>query len=287
MKEILSAAENFLYENKGLELSCPILVCPFCQKELIACYNSLSCKRCELCYPIQHGIMDFLLEKECYWVSGAFSHESKNYEQRYQSLEKAKNYNLQKKKEATLSEGKIIEKLLEAQGKTKFLLDVPCGGGRLSYFLEKNTQYLIEADIAYGQLLYGQKNFQSAIPKIYLRTSALRLPLKDNSIDAAVCIRLSHHLHSEQERILLIRELLRVSSRFVILSFNDSYAFKNIYRGWKKRLEKNTMSMDEIARIANDFHADLLCAPNTGFMRTHRYALLIKRENSNIILKEE
>lgn len=238
MKETLSTTENFLYKNKALELSHSILVCPFCQKELIAYHNGLSCMRCELYYPVQNSIVDFLLEKEGYWVSGAFDDESKNYEQRYQSLEKAKHYNLQKKKEATLSEGKIIEKLLEQQGKTKFLLDVPCGGGRLSSFLEKNTQCLIETDIAYGQLFYGQKNFQSAIPKIYLRASALRLPLKDNSIDGAVCIRLSHHLHSEQERILLIRELLRVSSRFVILSFNDSYALKNIYRGWKKKTRK-------------------------------------------------
>ena len=273
-------SENIIQTNQAFEPIHELLACPFCKKNLLFNRNSFSCLPCGFYYPIINSIADFLVENEGYLISGSFDNESKNYEQRYQSFDKAAHYNLQKKKYDTLAEGKLIEKILEDQGKTESLLDIPCGGGRLSPFLEKNTKCIIETDIAYGQLLYGQQNSKLSIPQIWLRASALKLPLKDASVDGSVCIRLSHHLHSEQERIYLIKELLRVSRRFVILSFNDSYSLKNIYRGWKKRLEKNTMAMDEIARIANDFDSDLIYAPNATFLRTHHYALLSKRNIS-------
>jgi len=54
------------------------------------------------------------------------------------------------KRWSTDREFRLLDQLLSSQGRSKLLLDLPCGGGRLSPRIGAHTDLLIEADIAVG-----------------------------------------------------------------------------------------------------------------------------------------
>jgi PHD/YefM family antitoxin component YafN of YafNO toxin-antitoxin module len=114
-----------------------------------------------------------------------------------------------------------------------------------------------------------------------MTASAFQIPLRDSSVDGTVCVRLNHHLPTEAERQQLVRELLRVSKRFVIMSFFDYYSLKNtlrrLRRPFNRKPSKSTMKTRELRRLAQDCGATLVACPAIFSMGSgHRYALMVK-----------
>ena len=171
-----------------------ILVCPVCRGNLKINCHDISCLNCKRVYPIHETIPQFSIFN--------FSEPAKNedgdgltidYERRYVGFEKARNYNLkyeQKplKRLSTMREYQILKRLLGQQRHCKTMLEIPCGGGRISSRLTDATDLLIEADIGLGQVLYGMSQEKFKIPRIWMTASAFHIPLQDCSVDAAVCI---------------------------------------------------------------------------------------------------
>jgi hypothetical protein len=111
--------------------------------------------------------------------------------------------------------------------------------------------------------------------------SGFHTPLKDASVDGAVCVRLTHHLPNGSEREQLVRELLRVSRRFLIVSFFDYHSPKNTLRRLSRPLNrkppKSTMKVGELQRLARDCGARLVESPALFLIGSgHRYALIVK-----------
>jgi ubiquinone/menaquinone biosynthesis C-methylase UbiE len=184
---------------------------------------------------------------------------------------------------STQRERRILRSLLASQGHCKIILDLPCGGGRLSDQLATATDLLIEADIAIGQILYGRDTTSLNVPRLWMTASAFHIPFCDNAVDATVCIRLNHHLPSPVERERLVRELLRVSRRFVIMTFFDYHSFKNLFRRVRQpfnhKRAKNTMTVDQIGGLARANNAALVACPQLSTLGSgHRYALLVKSD---------
>ena len=257
-----------------------LLVCPSCRHKLSSKFDRLTCAVCKLSYPIRNDIVHFFSDSHA--ESGAGESKSQEYRKKYQEISSAINYNRkyqQRQKRRTRRETRIIRELLASMRPIDSILDLPCGGGRLSPLLAENSRVLIEADIAIGQLLYAQENSRLQIPRMWLRASALQIPLSDASVDAALCLRLCHHFHTPEERENLVRELLRVARRFVILSFVSSNSPKNIWRRCWRRSKSNTMSGFEIAAIAATAGAKLVAAPAIAPLRSHCYALLQKKRS--------
>jgi len=98
-----------------------------------------------------------------------------------------------------------------------------------------------------------------------MSASGFQIPLRDASVDGTVCVRLTHHLPTETERVRLVRELLRVSRRFVIMSFFDYYSPKNtlrrLSRPFNRKPPKSTMKVRELRRLAQDCGATLVESP--------------------------
>lgn len=211
---------------------------------------------------------------------------SEAYQQNYQKDQRAATYNAKyrdrwTKRISTWREFRLLDRMLRNQGRCKVLLDLPCGGGRLSPPMARYADLLIEADVALGQLRYGRVHGRVPTHQVWMTASGFHIPLRDASVDGTVCVRLNHHLPTEAEREGLVRELLRVSKRFLIMSFFDYYSLKNtlrrLRRPFNRKPPKSTMKVAELERLAQDCGATLVeCAAFFLIGSGHRYALMVK-----------
>ena len=211
---------------------------------------------------------------------------SEAYQQNYQKDQRAATYNAKyrdrwTKRISTWREFGLLDRLLRNQGRCNVLLDLPCGGGRLSPPMARYTDLLIEADVALGQLRYGREHGRVSTRQVWMIASGFHIPLRDASVDGTVCVRLTHHLPTEAEREQLVRELLRVSKRFLIMSFFDYYSPKNtlrrLSRPFNRKPPKSTMKVGELQRLAQDCGARLVESPALFLIGSgHRYALMVK-----------
>ncbi len=142
------------------------------------------------------------------------------------------------------------------------------------------TDLLIQTDIGLGQILYALTKDKFNTHQIWMTASAFRIPLQDSSVDATVCIRLSHHIVTAKQRESLLVELLRVSQRFVIMTYFDYHSIKNKLRRVRKKKSKLTMTKSQISELAAAHGAELVANPPLSLIGSgHRYALVVKNHN--------
>lgn len=264
-----------------------LLACPWCSAAVSVGSAELTCQACGRVYPIQQGIALLARigtpeETQTPAPTQNPAPSSQAYQQQYQDVAEAAKYNegykALSKRINTTREHSVLDRLLRTQGRTGTLLDIPAGGGRLSPVLEQHTDQLIEADIALGQLLYGAAD--PALKKVAVRmtASAFHIPLRSDAVDGTVCCRLSHHLPTATERERLVAELLRVSKRFVIMTFFDHDSHKNRRRLALGKPSKLTMTVSQVAELAKRSGAELVAHQALfPFFSGHRFAVLVKR----------
>lgn len=260
-----------------------ILVCPACRGGLLIEQQAITCLNCRRVYPISESIPQFALYKDDETVLREAAGISKNnYEQRYEDFEKARNYNLKYdrkllKRLSTMREYQILQRLLGRQKHCATMLEIPCGGGRISPQLADATDLLIQADVGLGQILFGMTKEKLKIPQIWMTASAFHIPLQESSVDAVVCIRLSHHLPTSSQREDLLSELLRVARRYVVMTFFDYHSIKNTLRRFRHSRPKLTMAVSQVASVAAAHGATLAACPRLSIIGSgHRYALMVK-----------
>ncbi|MDX1498806.1 MAG: class I SAM-dependent methyltransferase [Woeseiaceae bacterium] len=213
---------------------------------------------------------------------------SLDYQARYRQYEAARRYNeayrdKPTKRWSTVRELALLGRLFDSQPHCRTLLDIPCGGGRLSEAIASATTTLIEADTGLGQLLYAREQSPVRSSRLWMTASAFHIPFADESIDAVVCIRLCHHLPTQAEREHLLAELLRVARRYVVMTFFDYHSPKNLLRRlrapFNNKPPKLTMTRQRVAEVAAAHGAKLVTAPALAWQSSgHRYALLVKSE---------
>ena len=263
-----------------------ILECPACRGKLHINREQITCAACNQIYPIHDGIPQFAIIEDDAAVAeqvGALAENS--YQQRYEDFENARNYNLKYdrkflKRLSTRREHQILQRLLRRQPHSATMLEIPCGGGRISPQLESATDVLIQADAGLGQILYGMTRDALRIPQVWMTANAFHIPLRDSSVDAVVCIRLSHHLPANSQREALLAELLRVARGYVIMTFFDYHSVKNTLRRLKAKRPKLTMKLSRVSSIAAAHGATLVACPRLAmFGSGHRYALMVKTQS--------
>jgi ubiquinone/menaquinone biosynthesis C-methylase UbiE len=208
--------------------------------------------------------------------------ESLAYQRKYQTLDAARAYDAgyrERRSRTTLREMEILRTFLSRYDGPMTILDAPSGGGRLSATLAEYAQAIVEMDIAQGQLLHGRANRIDATRQTWVRGSALAIPLPDASVDAAVCIRLSHHLYCAEERERLLAELLRVATRFVVFHYVDGHSPRYLLRAWRgfvtgRRRRKNWMTYRELDSAARRHGGRIVASVPLRPLQPHRYALI-------------
>lgn len=250
--------------------------------------SRLTCTRSGHGFPVHDGIpLLAVLDTMPVAATGRSDPQpAEEYQRQYEDLEAAAEYNQAYenkllKRSSTRREYQLLGRLLSSQPRSRVLLELPCGGGRISPALAQHAELLVEADIGLGQVLYGRKTSQLRTPQAWMTASAHHIPFADASIDGIVCIRLCHHLPEAAQRERLVTELLRVASRFVIMTFFDYHSFKNLVRRarrpFNRKPPKSTMRVDELAALAARNGARLVECPALFRLSSgHRYALMVK-----------
>lgn len=120
---------------------------------------------------------------------------------------------------------RAVERGLTRLGSLGAILDVPCGAGRFSAWLSQATPRYVGADAAVPML--HQARGKCAAP--FVAADLARLPFRDASFDAALCIRLMHLVRESELRQAFLRELARVARRGVVLDYLQAESLKVWY----------------------------------------------------------
>jgi SAM-dependent methyltransferase len=264
------------------------LRCPKCSAPINLEASAATCASCHTPYDMREGVLMMLpAEPGDQTASAPLETKSREaYELRYQELQNAKRYNSAYKQKlskrwSTIREFQLLKRLLGSQPRCGVLLDLPCGGGRLTPALAPFADGIIEADVALGQVLHSKASPVEGTNQFWMTASALNIPLRDNSVDGVVSCRLNHHLPDPDDRDQLVRELLRVSKRYVIMTYFEYYSIKNairrIRRPFNKKLPKMTMTRRRIAELAAEQNARVVAAPWLAILSSgHRYVMVVK-----------
>jgi SAM-dependent methyltransferase len=161
------------------------------------------------------------------------------------------------------NEQKVLRALIRSAGIEKvpgLALDLPCGYGRLYPVARDISDRVVEGDWSFP-LLQAARGRESADASLgpafgYVRGTALGLPFRDRAFDLVLSVRLCHHIDEREERLLYLREILRVSARWVIFTYFDETSLKNrireFNRRWSGKRPKSTLHPDEVARVARE-----------------------------------
>ena len=111
----------------------------------------------------------------------------------------------------------LARRLLQTAEADGDILDVPVGYGRFFNLLSEFGQ-VYGADINHFCVEYYNQRVCSDPPAI--EADAADMPYEDNRFSGSFCFRLLQHVHSREERVAILKELARVSSKWVIASLN-------------------------------------------------------------------
>jgi ubiquinone/menaquinone biosynthesis C-methylase UbiE len=134
------------------------------------------------------------------------------------------------------AELKTLAKLVQHLPAKASLLDVPCGTGRIAQVLLEWGFRVTAADISQEMIHVAQSRMAAAGRKLpAMRGSADALPFTDESFDAVLSMRFLPHISSEPRRLML-KEMARVSRRWVFFSNSFSSGWYKSRRAVKRRL---------------------------------------------------
>jgi ubiquinone/menaquinone biosynthesis C-methylase UbiE len=98
------------------------------------------------------------------------------------------------------------------------VLDIPCGTGRITEVLLEAGLDVIGGDISFPMMEIAQNKLARYGDRVSFRHLDLEgINLPDDGCDLVSCIRLFNHL-GKNERTRILRELARVSRRYIILN---------------------------------------------------------------------
>jgi ubiquinone/menaquinone biosynthesis C-methylase UbiE len=159
---------------------------------------------------------------------------AKDYQQRrYRSVDQAL---------VNWREQRIIEALLTScQLRGGSLLDVPCGYGRFTPLFARLGIMAMGADVRRAMVCLARENQPGPEMSHWLQANIFALPFADNAFDCVLSIRLLHHYYSDAERIRIVRELARVSRRFVVLSVYHATPLHTLVRSWRRMRSRLSM----------------------------------------------
>jgi ubiquinone/menaquinone biosynthesis C-methylase UbiE len=120
----------------------------------------------------------------------------------------------------------IIRKILNNFTKNLRILDIPCGAGRLSSILKDYSDFIAGADISKPMLAYSQR---SGIYSKLDQCEIENIPYTNDHFDVLLCFRLLHHLPIES-RSKAFSEASRVTKKYFIFSFNDTYSISHLVK---------------------------------------------------------
>jgi len=120
-----------------------------------------------------------------------------------------------------------IAKGLAGVPENSWVLDLPCGAGRMYPLLKGLGFRVVEADASPYMIDYAQQKaqlFSHNTEDEFRIVDVFSTPFEKDRFDAAVCNRLLHHFPSSALRQQALRELARITAGPIVVSFFSSAA---------------------------------------------------------------
>lgn len=129
-------------------------------------------------------------------------------------------------------EKRILSRLLSGNpGDAAATLDVPCGYGRFVPLCRPGSDPLVVCDLSYHMVHRARENSEAgSFSALGVTGNAASLPFGPGVFRRVLCMRLFHHLHSSRQRTEVLRELARVASGPVVLSYYRMNGFHRLQR---------------------------------------------------------
>ncbi len=112
-------------------------------------------------------------------------------------------------------------------------LDLPCGTGRLFPWLRQRQLQFVGADISHEMMCMAWTKvgaeIEAVIPFALVQCDGEHLPFTDRCFDSVLCIRFMFHVPREV-RVQILREMARVSRRWLIADVRHCYNFRRCFR---------------------------------------------------------
>jgi ubiquinone/menaquinone biosynthesis C-methylase UbiE len=125
----------------------------------------------------------------------------------------------------------FAQSLLDMVGMESTVLDIPCGTGRFyPIFSKVNKLIMIDRDASMLESLKERHNPGDNAQ--VLEGDITSIQLDDNSVDLCMSMRMFHHIDSDEFVLKVIKELSRVSSKYVAFSFYN----KNCWRYFSRTI---------------------------------------------------
>ncbi len=184
------------------------------------------------------------------------------------------------------NEQRLLQRLLRSASITRLdglALDLPCGYGRLYYILSDLGASIVEGDWSFNLLqaarLFHADDRLSTKAAGYVRATAFSLPFRDRSFELVMSVRLCHHIREHQERIQYLREIMRVSRKWLLFTYFDTASIKNRTHEFRRRFNgkrsKWTLDSQEVKDITRSAGFEVVRAIWIAkFFSGHRYVLL-------------
>lgn len=180
-----------------------------------------------------------------------------------------------------IREHRIISKLLAGTGGELRVLNAACGAGRFAETILGRSREVVFSDFSLAMLEVSRARLAGSADKVaFVAADAIHLPFERSIFDLVVAVRLMHHLRQESERDACLGELLRVSRRWLIITFADACSLKGRSRRFRQRWMgrprgEAMMSRAELAALAaaHGFRPRRFI-PISRLFSTQTYALL-------------
>jgi len=154
------------------------------------------------------------------------------------SISKAEKYQHRKAKKH-MAEMALIHRALPLLSGVEHFLDAPCGVGRATILLARSGYQVTAIDLGEGALELAKQAVQNAgLQATIEKQDLVSLGYADRQFDATLCFRLIHHLPTSEHRKEIIRELCRVTDRYVLISYLSPWSYTSTMRLLKKKLGK-------------------------------------------------
>lgn len=125
----------------------------------------------------------------------------------------------------------LLQDLFNRYGEGVRVLDVPCGTGRF-FDIVKGASELTMIDVSEAMLAVAEERVDGHANARAIQANITELPLPDQSVDLSFCMRLFHHLPTDEIRSAALAELSRVTTRHIVLSFYNRASWKY----WRRAL---------------------------------------------------
>jgi len=148
------------------------------------------------------------------------------------TIDKAKNY---EKKRFTrryrMRRLDRLEKAFAMQVVEMLGNSVPCGDGRF-FDIFSNAKKLTMIDYSENMLAVAKEKIGDAKNVEFVRADISNLPLPADSAELCFCMRLFHHMEDDHTRLTALKELSRISNKYVAMSFYN----KGCLRFYRRKL---------------------------------------------------